>query len=218
MILASKWEGQDLKGAWHVSYKIDGVRMLRDDEGNPVSRAGKPLYNLEDVPASITDAEIYGGNWEASVSLCRSSVNGHVVPLTNVYSLDPIDPRLMCPEVLNPTAKFIIASMEAAIALGYEGLIMRRQGIWYKIKPTDTYDEPVTGIQMGKGRNLGVVGSLITAKGKVGSGLNDKLRRELLDIPMGTIIEVECMSLTPNGKFRHPRFIRVRTDKESITS
>jgi ATP-dependent DNA ligase len=29
----------------------------------------------------------------------------------------------------------------------------------------------------------------------------------------GPIIEVECMGLTPSGKFRHARYLRVRWDK-----
>ncbi len=73
------WKGGDLKGTWAFTIKIDGVRMLRDTEGNPVSRANKPLYNLEAVPKSIVDAEIYENSWEDSISLTRTSVNGSPV-------------------------------------------------------------------------------------------------------------------------------------------
>jgi hypothetical protein len=39
MIRPRNWKGGNLKGDWDFYIKIDGVRMLRDDEGNPVSRA-----------------------------------------------------------------------------------------------------------------------------------------------------------------------------------
>jgi len=52
--------------------------------------------------------------------------------------------------------------------------------------------------------------------GKVGVGFSD-VERETWWTPVfrrpGIIIEVECMELTPAGRFRHPRFIRIREDK-----
>jgi hypothetical protein len=32
MIKAIPWKGKDLKGIWNVTRKLDGARMLRDDE------------------------------------------------------------------------------------------------------------------------------------------------------------------------------------------
>jgi len=48
--------------------------------------------------------------------------------------------------------------------------------------------------------------------GNVGTGLTDDQRRQFWAKPPLTI-EVECMELTPDGKFRHPRFKRERFDK-----
>ena len=61
------------------------------------------------------------------------------------------------------------------------------------------------------------MGALITEMGKVGTGFTD-INREwwadpCRDLPVPYIIEVECMGLTKNGKFRHPRFKRIRWDK-----
>ena len=43
----------------------------------------------------------------------------------------------------------------------------------------------------------------------------DTIRQELADnLPIGKTIEVEVMELTPTGKFRHPRFMRLRPDKD----
>lgn len=77
-----------------------------------------------------------------------------------------------------------------------------------------TYNVEVTGLVAGKGRYLGKVGALITPMGRVSVGLTSEQRAEFVFIPLGTIIEVECMELTKTGKFRRPRFVRLRPDKE----
>lgn len=201
------YTGQPLKGVWEIYLKIDGVRALKVD-GKVVSRAGKPLYNLDGC--EFTDAEIYFGNWESSVSAVRTQ-NGTPVPQENVYNLDPPDPRLYVCKREDPEPEELFYMMREAIAEGREGLVIRQGDVWYKVKPKETYDVVVTGIQMGTGKHLGRVGALITSKGKVGTGFSDAQRTDLLTC-VGSMIEVECMSLTPGGKFRHPRFIRVRED------
>jgi ATP-dependent DNA ligase len=66
------------------------------------------------------------------------------------------------------------------------------------------------------------MGALQTAMGKVGTGFTDEDREHFWDLdwnrnPDGTfkpvMIEVSCMQLTPDGKFRHPAFERIRYDK-----
>jgi ATP-dependent DNA ligase len=99
------------------------------------------------------------------------------------------------------------------VSQGYEGLVLRQGDRWLKVKPKETYDVLVTGIVEGTGKYAGKLGALITDMGKVGTGFTDKDREDLFTLPINTIIEVECMELTPKGKFRHPRFIRVRYDK-----
>jgi hypothetical protein len=216
---AKPWNGKDLKGIWELTLKIDGARMLRNDKGKPVSRADKPLYNLEGVPKTITDAEIYNGSWETSMGLVRRSVNGSPVPLTHVYSLDPLDPRLEIGLYENPTAEFLQRTMEGYVAQGYEGLILRqtsKKGIvrWLKVKPKETADVFVTAWFEGEGKYVGMMGKLQTDYGKVGTGFTD-LQREMFTEKnsVGLLIEVEYMSMTPGLKFRHARFKRVRTDK-----
>lgn len=201
------YTGGDLNGLWEFTYKIDGVRALRID-GQVVSRARKPLYNLDGC--DFTDAEVFFGNWENSVSAVRTQ-GGNPVPQENVYQLDPLDPRLVLGSWENPTEEFILSVMRQAILDGYEGLVLRQESTWLKVKPKETYDVPVTGIQPGTGKHSGRMGALLTPKGKVGTGFSDAQRSALMDC-VGCIIEVECMSLTPHGKFRHPRFIRVRED------
>lgn len=215
------WNGKDLKGTWEISRKIDGARMLRDSEGNPISRKGKPLYNLEKVPSWIKDAEIYAGNWEASMSLVRTSVNGSPVPMSCVYSLVPLDPRLFLTTVKDPTKEFIEDLMKEQVSKGDEGLILRQGDKWLKVKPEATADIYVTGFQAGTGKHKGKMGALLTKRGKVGTGFTDEQRtwwQMMFDLHglewlQQQLIEVEYMELTSGGKFRHSRFIRIRDDK-----
>jgi ATP-dependent DNA ligase len=79
----------------------------------------------------------------------------------------------------------------------------------------------VTEIIEGTGKHKGRMGALMTPMGKVGTGFTDQERKEwwgrkalLGNHPtLAWLIEVECMQLTPDGKFRHPRFLRIRYDK-----
>lgn len=211
MIKASDWKGNDLKGEYIFSVKIDGVRMLRDSEGNPVSRNNKPLYNLESVPKEITDCEIFYKSWEDTISIVRSKAKKEL-PEGSVYSLDPLDKRLYIQTIDNPTKEIIQDYLKVFVKFGEEGLVLRSKDKWIKVKPKYTEDVPILGYVEGQGRLLGKVGSVITSLGNVGTGLKDKERTKEF-LPIGTVIEVEYMEKTPAGKFRHPRFIRKRFDK-----
>jgi hypothetical protein len=212
MIKAKNWKGNDLKGEWEVTLKIDGVRMLRDEDGNPVSRAGKPLYNLEGIDDKITDAEIFLKDWETSVSMVRTK-DGILIKNCHAYSLDPLDDRLKDGTVTDPTAEFISRRLDEANEVGYEGLILRQGDKWLKVKPSETHDVKVVNLVEGTGKYVGMLGAMVTEKGNVGTGFTDAQRKEFWVFPLNTIIEVECMSITKDGKFRHPRFKRVRWDK-----
>lgn len=209
MIKPVLWDGESLTGEWLATIKVDGVRAKRTDSG-VVSRSGKPLYNLDHL--NFTEAEIYLGSWEDTVSAVRT-MEGSPVPKEAVYELDPVDDRLHLGELVDPSKETILSLMEAVLSIGYEGLVLRSESKWLKIKPQETYDVPVTGIQEGRGKNLGKMGALLTPMGKVGTGFTDEQRRDMLNLELGTVIEVECMSLTPSGKFRHARFKRLRFDK-----
>lgn len=200
--------GQSLKGVWQVSRKIDGVRALKHPTLGYISRNGKPLYNLEGCEGD--DVEIFHNSWNDTISLVRTK-DGEPVPQEYVYSLDPLDPRLDLGAIPNPDALDVNRMLEAALARGDEGLVLRQGRVWLKVKPQETYDVEVTGIKPGKGKYKGKIGSLITPMGCV-SGMTDEERETLRD-SIGQIIEVECMELTKNGKFRHPRFKRLRFDK-----
>lgn len=220
-IKASPNKGKDLKGTWQLTLKIDGARMLRRPDGTPVSRADKPLYNLEHISKEIKDAEIFDNNWETSMGLVRRSVNGSPVCPTKVYSLDPLDPRLDLGTHEAPTHGFLQGLMEKKVKEGYEGLIVRQGDKWLKYKPSDTADVFVTGFQEGTGKHLGKMGALLTNYGKVGTGFSDEDRewwQKMYDkygIKWLTAQLIQCtfMEWTKAGKMRHPVMEAHRIDK-----
>lgn len=227
---AVKWKGNDLEGTWRVTLKIDGVRAFRSGDGY-VSRSGKPLYNipvLRDM-GSTEGYEVYA--WDPN----RTSVQNYIATIEavraknkpermlkpkNLYRLGPLflDRRLDLGEKLDPTADWINAAMAHALSTGYEGLVLYGpKGVWLKVKPVETYDVRITGFIAGTGKHKGRLGAVTTTMGKVGTGFSDALRQEIWNNQgewWDALIEVGAMSLTKDGKFRMPRFIRRREDKD----
>ena len=208
------WRGNSLEGKWIVSRKLDGVRAFISKEGC-YSRNGKPLYNLDKfIRDDPQDVEVYLGSWEASITAVRSSKVVQDISPDHLYFLDPLDDRLVLDEVVDPDADQILAILDNVLAKGDEGIVLRQGDTWLKVKPTETYDVKIVGLLPGKGKHNGKLGAFITSMGNVGTGLTDHQRIEYNIASMiGETVEVECMSLTPDGKFRHPRFVRIRYDK-----
>lgn len=98
---------------------------------------------------------------------------------------------------------------------------------WMKVKKDFTIDAFVVGVENGKGKYKGQIGSLLLAVyndtgniieiGKC-SGMTDAERRLFTDMAFAqtlksTVVEVKANEVTKNLKLRHPAFMRVRDDK-----
>lgn len=210
--------GKNLTGNYIITRKLDGVRVSYNS-GAATSRTGKVLYNL---PPGMPDGEYecMVGSFKDTISLLKTKVSDKKVPKDRLFQISPkIDPRIIIEWVdfskdIRSVEGYIAEVLLDEVLNGFEGLVLHpadKSLPKIKVKPTYTYDVVVTGITEGKGKNKGKIGALITAKGKVGTGLTDEDR--VVDA-VGKTIEVECMQLTENGKFRHPRFIRWREDKD----
>lgn len=211
MILAKKWKGNDLKGKWQVTYKIDGVRCIVQN-GIAYSKEGRVFDHF--TPYKDGDYEVFANNWEDSISIVRGTLG---YSESDFYSLDPLDPRLFAGEFTDPTAGHIEGMLAMAVKDGYEGLILRQEDKWLKVKPVETYDVEITGLVEGQGKHKGRLGAFVTPMGNVGTGLTDAERDQFWasrQSLLHTVIEVECMQLTKEKQFRHPRFKRLRPDKE----
>ncbi len=120
--------------------------------------------------------------------------------------------------LVNPTRDDIITHLQRANDLGHEGLVLRQGDRWLKVKPEETHDVVITGYHEGRGKHVGKLGYVTTAKGDVGSGFTDA-EREILWYEakagklVGQVVEVNCMQITSDGQFRHPSFVRMRPDK-----
>lgn len=114
-------------------------------------------------------------------------------------------------------------------SFGFEGILLKdmealpftgRKHLWQKVKPVETYDLEVIGVEEGTGKYERHVGNLICRYGdtevRVGSGLTDSQRKVWYvnpDIIIGKTVEINCMEQSSMGKLRHPRLIQVRGDK-----
>lgn len=106
-------------------------------------------------------------------------------------------------------------------AEGHEGAVLknpkspyayRKSRDWLKMKSEDAADLVIIGYEEGTGKYEGMLGAIVVDYNgtpvSVGSGLTDKLRREMWgkhEEWIGRIVEVEYMEETPDGSLRHPR-------------
>jgi hypothetical protein len=221
----SNWDGNDIKTLGALSKKLDGICCIIDREkGYCVSRNGKRLLHTENIykkysTTGVTQGEIFYKNFKETIQLVKT-FGDYQIELEDFYPHTPvpwIDERIILLYTDNILAENISQMLYNNIKKGHEGLVFQSvNGDIIKIKKSYTYDVEVIGIEEGKGRNEGVLGALITPNGKVGTGFTDKERVQFYSNDfniIGKIIEVGCMELTETGKFRHPRFIRLREDK-----
>ena len=212
------YDGRPLEGMWEVSVKIDGIQCRRVEDGW-VSKSGKKsLYGLDHLLDVTKPGEIYEyftGDWESSSAIRRKD---HVCDPVNLHLVYPeTGSTLFFHRFESPSESDVKVLLDMALKHGYEGIMLRQGDTIYKVKPVETHDVIVTGIYEGKGKHTGRMGGVETSMGRVGGGWNDAERTMYFLHPediIGKTIEVKCMQLTKNGKFRHGNKVRIRWDKE----
>lgn len=218
------WDGKDLKGDYIITIKIDGIQARRVNKVHDIF-VSKNNIVLKNIPCpNFPDGEIFeifngdcGDTWSV-----LSGPEGERKRITQkqVYKLFPvIDERLvLLTKVTNPTAKMIQTWFTKVRFDGHEGLVLRplNGGTFIKVKANYTVDTKVISFVEGKGRLKGKLGKFVTENGGVGVGMTDKQREHFWRVKkllIGTTIEVKCMEMTKNNKFRQPRFVKLRPDK-----
>lgn len=211
------WDGNNLKGWWLITTKVDGVQAIyNEDNASPVSRKGKPLYNLP--PMTRGSYEVWMGTHKATIQACRTKNTLIHVEASQLYRLSPaVDDRLKLGDIDNPAAATIRLFLDAALAEGHEGIVLHPMFDNVeplKVIPFEDHDVVITGLREGAGRHKGRLGALLTTMGKVGTGFTDADRLLMYDTEIiGETVQVRCKHLTPAGRFRHARFVRMRWDK-----
>lgn len=112
--------------------------------------------------------------------------------------------------------------------LDIEGWVFKEYNYagWYKWKREKTIDVYITGYYYGKGKYVGLVGAL-SCNIWVGdrfieiakaSGMTDQERFEWIwtDRIVGKCVEITYQNVGSKGRLRHPRFLRIREDKNGV--
>ena len=137
--------------------------------------------------------------------------------------------------ITRDTAHLVESFYKKCLEDGFEGLILKdvdasyefkRSYSWQKVKPVQTYDLKVIGIESGGAdtKYQELVGALVVdfngQEVRVGSGLTDQQRLDWVLLPnriIGKTIEVMAQEETSNKQgttsLRFPRFKRIREDK-----
>ena len=224
---ANTYTGQKIKGPATLSYKIDGVRVLFRD-GQIVTRNNKIPRGLEtactnEALAKIRmygDCEIFMGSFkETSSTLSQGKPTPNCILADMIYPLVDLDKRLVLWSVEEVIPEDIEVQLNKALALGYEGLVLRTNTHWYRVKPTSTATVKVTGYfeQYDKhAQPKGILGGFYTKWGKV-TAFDNKTRELFWKDPkqyIGQYIEVQYKERYNTGKFRYAvKFIGIRDDR-----
>lgn len=212
----------DLQGTYDVYIKLDGV-CVHITASDAMSKRGKPLYNMPVEKLSEGYYEAFDTNWDTTVSKARTQdgSKGQFTP----EQLFPIYPNrssdLFLCTINNPSEKTIQGFLDWSLEQNHEGIILWPHADCksqkpIKIKDSITIDVRIQALLSGTGKYVGMLGAFITQYGNVGTGLTDEQRKEFIDTKyIGEIIEVEFMEWTKDNKMRHPRFKRLRFEKDT---
>lgn len=226
---ANTYTGQKIKGLVDVAIKIDGVRILYRD-GEFVTRNNKVPPGLDKALTQAAkekikaygDCEVYKGSFfESNSPLQRHDPEKGCIDHEHIYPLVDMDSRLYLGQFEDIKPDMVERLMAEQVAKGYEGLVLRNDKHWYRVKPQATADVFVTGWfeQLDKHKNpKGVLGGFNTNYGKV-TAFTDEMRVKLWENPeqhIGKLMEVQYKELYDTGKFRYAvKFLRFRTDKDT---
>lgn len=253
LLLANVWTPAIDPTGWWVSEKYDGLRGFWDGKklwtrnGNAIHA---PDYFLAELPADVAlDGELWigRGKFEETLSVVLSQVPDDrwkgvrfmvfdapqakgtfeqrtqfvktALPEKNVHVR-------AVPQELCKSAAHLLAERDRVVALGGEGLMLRKPESEYeagrsptllKVKPQDDAEATVIAHIPGKGKLAGMLGSIrvCTAEGRefsIGAGFTNAQRET--PPPIGTVITYRYRGLTSTGLPRFPSFLRVRKDAE----
>lgn len=214
--------------------KTRSVVSKQDDQGLDT---GIRFYTMGALPLP---------DWMASFHGPSSQTTGQMRANLRLLEWTPELQKFMIPTQCKMVSgcdkhKAIPALMSAAVAAGFEGLVIKDpnqvytrhkeefRGGWWKCKFVDLYDARIVDVVEGKGKFKGSLGAFVVeykgVRGNVGGGvkrkdtgssLSDSMRLELW-LRRGEladrIIRVQSYGLTKDGSFRHAAFVDFHDQK-----
>ncbi|MBZ0335160.1 DNA ligase [Marinobacter sp. AL4B] len=245
-------QGVDLQAYW-VSEKLDGVRAYWDGEqfwsrGGHVYAA--PPWFTERFPDHPLDGELWSGRGQFAdlsgvvrkrqpVTEEWQAVRFHAfdlpiknTPFTIRYQrlkglVEESRSRFLVLVEQNPITRHrdLMAQLEATVAAGGEGLMLKRKASLYhagrsddllKVKTFQDAEAVVVGHWPGKGKYQGLMGALevVLANGRrfrIGTGFSDADRR--IPPSLGATVTFRYRGHTATGLPRFASFLRVRKDE-----
>jgi DNA ligase-1 len=251
LLLKTYDKSQDVTG-WLMSEKLDGIRAIWDGEslttrkGNPIAA---PDWFIKGLPSFAIDGELWTqrNDFETISSIVRTqtpdkrwkniSYNIFEVPnysdktngllarlsvLEQFLNQHPSQFLRIIPQTTIKSPKHLQDELSKVIALGGEGLVVRKPAIPYqtgrsssalKVKQHQDTECTVIGYKSGKGKYDGQTGALQCQLPSgltffIGSGLSDQQRQHPPEID--SIITFKYYGLTKNKLPRFPVFMRKR--------
>lgn len=207
-----------------------------DDWGSVASILGSKIRNEKSARATymVFDIMCYRGMDVRSNKLAtrREAIESIIEPTERVQ--------------VSPQFPYSDEAYVTLLEQGFEGGVVKdpnstydgKRGYgWYRLKRTETIDVVVRGIVWGTGKFENLLGALVFGaydptnpkaddEGFVPigqcSGMDDATRIAMTaqhaeGSLKGTVIEVKHYGQAPTGGYRHPQFLRVRTDKQATS-
>lgn len=212
---------------------LDGELMV-GMFGDRAERMAEAPYFVFDV---LGLAEFQQGRSEAPQGARRARLVGDLGLFTAWPRLEdePLRPFLLQPAQTYTSYARLIENeqqlsnfYEAALAAGYEGLVVKdikapykfgRGYHWQKLVPNLTADVTVISVTEAKKGHLGLLGAFLVELDGVQSEVapGHATHQERKDFwenpPIGQVIEIKYREKTPAGALRFGRFVRLRNDK-----
>lgn len=251
LLLANVWNPSIDPTGWWISEKYDGLRGFWDGQklwSRKGQRIQAPDYFLAELPKDIAlDGELWigRGQFEETISTVLSQTPDerwkrvHFMVFDAPQAKGTFEQRVQFLQMTLPRgnqhvkpveqvrctgAKHLLAERDRVVALGGEGVMLRKPESEYeagrsptllKVKPQDDAEATVIAHLPGKGKFEGKLGSLRvrTAEGiefSIGTGFTDTQRES--PPPVGSVVTFRYRGLTAKGLPRFPSFLRVRKD------
>ena len=158
----------------------------------------------------------------------KSPFTSRLIQMADLHGITPAVTPVEHTKMLNMDD--IMTFYWACRSIGFEGAVIKpfdydyvgsRSYRWMKMKNELSADVKVVAVEEGTGKYIGQMGKIVVdfngVKVKVGTGFSDA-ERELYytqpNLVISKMTEILYMEKTPDGSMRHPRFLRLRPDKD----